>query len=190
MRWEALFADLEAQWDAAEAAELAAEVADRTRREAGYLRLIDRMRPAVGHPLRLFVLGSAGAEPGVLTGRLLSLGVDWFLVEETAGTETVVPARSLLGVQGLAGSSAQPGHEGPLAARLDLRYLLRGVARDRSSCVLVLIDGSVVSGTLDRVGADFVELAEHAVGEYRRVRDARELRTVPIGAIALVRRGR
>ena len=64
MRWEALFADLEAQADAEAAAELAAEVGERTRIEAAALHLVDRLRPAQGHPL---VVATVGATvPGVL----------------------------------------------------------------------------------------------------------------------------
>ncbi|MBX6389900.1 MAG: hypothetical protein IRZ08_13045 [Frankia sp.] len=189
MRWEALFADLEAQWEAAEAAELTAEVAERARREAGYLRLADRLRPAVGHPVRLDVsAGYPGPERGTLAGRLVALGADWLLVAEATGAETLVPLRSVLGVRGLPGESAPPGHEGRVGARLDLRYALRGLARDRSGCQVVLADGRTVTGTVDRVGADFLELAEHPPGEYRRPRAVREGRLIPLPAVALLRR--
>ncbi|OHV37673.1 MULTISPECIES: hypothetical protein [Pseudofrankia] len=187
MRWEALFADLEAQWDAAEAAELAAEVADRSRLEIGYLRLVDRLRPAVGHRMRFDILGQPGPERGVITGRLLALGADWLLAEDAGGGEALIPVRSLLAVRGLRGEAAHPGHEGRVGARLDLRHALRGVARDRSGCLVMLADGRTVSGTIDRVGADFVDLAEHAPGEFRRPR-AVEGCTVPLAAIVLLRR--
>ena len=187
MRWEALFADLEAQWEAAEDAELAAEVADRSRRELGYLRLLDRLRPAVGLRVRIDVAGLPG-QRAVLVGRLIGLGVDWLLAaDEQNGAETLVPVRSVLAVRGLAGQSAHPGHEGRVGARLDLRHMLRGIARDRSECLLVLVDGRTISGTLDRIGADFVDLAEHAPGEFRRPRDVGGC-MVPLAAIALLRR--
>ncbi|MBL7495229.1 hypothetical protein I6A84_29450 [Frankia sp. CNm7] len=187
MRWEALFADLEAQWEAAEAAELALEIADRSRREAGYLRLVDRLRPAVGYRVRVDLAGSMGPERGAVDGRLLALGVDWLLLEDAGGVEALVPARSVLAVRGLLGESAPPGHEGRVGARLDLRHALRGVARDRSGCLVTLSDGRTVSGTVDRVGADFVDLAEHAPGEFRRPRDV-ALCTIPLAAVAVLRR--
>lgn len=188
MRWEALFADLEMQWEAAEAAEFDLEVADRSRREAGYLRLVDRMRPAVGHRVQCTVHGG-GREPVTVAGRLSALGVDWLLVEESAGQEVLVPMVSVTSVSGLAAASAQPGHEGPLAARLDLRHVLRQLVRDRAPCVVGLTDGARVVGTLARVGSDFVEVLEHPGADYPRARDVRAVRTIPLGAIAFVRRG-
>lgn len=187
MRWESLFADLDAQWEAMEAAELAVEVADRARREAGFLRVIDRLRPAVGHRLRVDVGGLPPADRGVLVGRLAALGIDWLLVEDHLGAETLVPLRSVLAVRGLSGQAAHPGHEGRVGARLDLRYVLRQVARDRSECRIALTDGRVVTGTLDRVGADFLDVAEHAPGEFRRPREV-GVCVIPLGAVAFLRR--
>jgi hypothetical protein len=187
VRWEALFADLDAQWDAIEAAELAAEIADRGRREVGYLRLIDRLRPSVGHRLRVEIAGLGPVERGSVGGRLVGLGVDWLLVQDDASVETLVPLWSVLTIRGLTGQSAHPGHEGRVGARMDLRYALRRVARDRSECRIVLTDGRAVNGTVDRVGADFVDIAEHGPGEYRRPRDV-EACTLPLAAIAFLRR--
>ena len=188
VRWDALFADLEMQWEAAEAAEFDLEVADRSRREAAYLRLVDRMRPAVGHRVHC-TLRAGGAQPIVVAGRLAALGADWFLVEEAVAREVLVPMSSLTSVTGLGSMSAQPGHEGPLAARFDLRFVLRQLVRDRAPCVVQLVDGTSVTGTVARVGADFVEVLDHPEGEYPRARDIRAVRTVPLFAVAFVRHG-
>jgi|SRR4051794_9853171 len=183
MRWEELFGDLEAQLDAAEAADLQAEVADRTRRETALVRLVDRLRQTVGHPLAVTLWGV-----GTVHARLLDVGVDWALLEEDGQREALVPLGAVLGVAGLSARTAPPGSEGEVARRLDLRWALRGLARDRAGVALVLRDGSTVSGTLDRVGADHVDVAEHPPGEPRRAGAVRQVRVVPVTALALVRR--
>ena len=183
MRWKALFDDLEAQAEALARGGLDAEVRDRVRRETSLLRLSDRLAAAVGSPLGLHVAGA-----GVLHGRLLDSGVDWLLVEETGGREVLVPALALLSVSGVGPRAQAPGSGGEVGKRLDLRWALRGLARDRAGVALVLRDGSTVDGTLDRVGVDFVELAEHGAGEARRPGAVLGRRLVPLEALGLLRR--
>ncbi len=182
MRWEALFADLEAEIEAAEAAELGAEVADRTRAEVGRIRLIDRLRAATGQEL---VVRAAGGT--VVTGRLGAAGPDWLLLTEGNGRTAVVARTAVLTVTGLGAYAADPGSEGAVGARLDLRYALRGLARDRAGVTVLLTDGIAMVGTLDRVGADYAELAEHPPGEPRRAAGVRAVRTIPLAALAVVR---
>lgn len=184
MRWQGLFDDLEGQFEAAQAAELAGEVAERTRREAALLRLVDRLRAAAGTEVTVVVPGA-----GVLRGRLLDAGSDWLLLEEGGGRELLVPLPAVLGVTGLGPRTAVPD-EGPVAKRLDLRWALRGLARSRAGVALGLVDGTLVTGTLDRVGADHLELAEHGLGEARRPAAVRQVRLVPLPALALVRSSR
>ena len=184
MRWRALFDDLEAQAEAADAADLAAEVADRTRRERGLLRILDRLLPVEGHPVAVTVVGA-----GPVRGRLADAGVDWLLLEEAAQREVLVPLASVLGITGLGPRSGAPGAEGEVGRRLDLRWALRGLARSRAGMSVVLRDGSVVTGTLDRVGDDHVDLAEHLPGEARRVEAVRQVRLIPLTALALLRAG-
>jgi hypothetical protein len=182
VRWQRLFDDLEAQIEAQDIAEFEAEVSERARYEMGRLRLIDRLRPAVGHEIDVRCVGA-----GALRGRLERVGADWLLLEEQPGRHGLTPCAAIMAVAGLGALSAPPGSEGPVRSRLDFRYALRGIARDRSPVQVVLVDGSTVAGTLDRVGADFVELAEHPQGEPRRVAAVRGVRTMPLDALAVVR---
>lgn len=182
MRWEQLFRDLEAQLEAEEHAELAAEVADRTRREWALVQLGDRLRPLVGAPVSLAVAGG-----DVVLGTLVEVGPDWLLVAPAPGRQALVVTSAVLSVHGL-GRGTQP-ERAVLAGRLRLGYALRAVARDRAPVVVVLRDGSAVPGTIDRVGADFVELAEHPVGEPRRASQVRQVRAMPFGAVAVVHTG-
>ena len=184
MRWDELFRDLEGQLDAAESAELASEVADRTRHEVVQLRLLDRLLPAAGHDVQLHVAGD-----GQVSGRLDQVGAEWLLVSESAGRQALVPMAAVLSAAGLGALSAVPGQEGRVFARLGLGSALRAIARDRLQVTIGLVDGSALTGTVDRVGADFLELAEHAAGEPRRRSEVSGVRAVPFAAVATVRSG-
>ncbi len=182
MRWDALFGDLEAQADALEHAERAAEVDERTRIEVATLALVDRLRAAVGSPLRLQCAGAL-----LLAGDVRRVGPDWVLLDE-GGREDLVPLAAVLGISGLSRLSAVPNSSSPVESRLTLRHVLRGLARDRSAVQVARVDGSTLNATIDRVGADFVELALHAAGETRRRSEVRDVVDVPFRAVAAVRR--
>lgn len=182
MRWELLFADLEGQADVAEAAELAAEVADRTRREVGRLRLVDRLRAATGAPVVLRVLGGA-----VVSGNVADVGADWVLVAQAGARAALVPLSAVVVLSSTGGRTHLPGSEGEVEKRLDLRYALRRLVRDRAVVEVVLTDGTSLTGTLDRVAADHVDLAQHQPEQVRRARAVRQVLLVPLTGLALVR---
>jgi len=181
MRWQQLFADLGAQFAEAEAAADRAESASRARVEAGAVRLAERLAGARGHPV---VLRCRGAGP--VAGTLAEVGVDWLLVEEEAGREALVATAAVLSVSGLGRQTAAP-EQGVVRARLDLRRAVRALARDRSTVQVVLDDGTVLSGTIDRVGADFLELAAHAPGEPRRAGAGRGVHAAALDGVAVIR---
>jgi hypothetical protein len=181
MRWDALFADLEAVAAAEGEAERRSEVADRMRSEFGRLRLIDRLRPALHTPAVLRV--GLNGHPAV-GGSLQGLGVDWLLLGQAAGAEWLIALAAVQTIQGLGASSAEPGWEGLVGARLDLRVALRRVVRDRSGVTVGLISGDTVSGRLARVGLDHVELSV-AQGVDR---GSGANWTIPLSAVAFVQR--
>jgi hypothetical protein len=182
MRWDGLFADLEGQAEALAHAERGAEIEERTRAEAGQLSLVDRLRPAVGMPIKLRCLGGV-----TLAGHLRQVGAEWLLLDEGSGREAAVVLASVTSLAGLGRLSAVPNTMSQVESRLGIRHLLRGIARDRSMLRAHLFDGTIVDGTLDRVGADFVEIAAHAPGEIRRRGEVREVLVLAIAAIAVLR---
>ena len=181
MRWRALFDDLEAQWDAAERSDFEAEVRDRTRRELALLSAVDRLAAAHGRRLVLSVSGA-----GIVTGALLDSGPDWCLLEQ-GSQEVLVPLAAVLTVSGLGRAAQAPQVADEVQRRLDLRWALRGLARGRAPVRLLLRDGAALTGTLDRVGADHVDLAEHGLDQARRAAAVIGVRLVPLPAIALLR---
>lgn len=181
MRWDDLFADLEAQAEAVLAAERDAEVAELTRLEASRLQLTNRLRPAVGAAVRVRCLGGVA-----LAGRLSAVGPGWLLLDEGAGREALLAAAAVTSVAGLGRLSGAPGSA--LDRGLGIGHALRGVARDRSVLRACLTDSTVLDGTLDRVGSDFVDFAVHPAGEPRRREDVREVLVLPFSALAALRR--
>jgi hypothetical protein len=184
MRWQQLFADLTAQFDEAEAAAELAEAASRTRAEVGTVPLLGRLHGSVGVEVRLRCRGA-----GQLAGSLADVGPDWLLLVDERGAESVVATSAVTSATGLARRTVLEEDDDRPRVRFDLRLVLRATARDRSAVNLTTDDGVVLTGTIDRVGVDFVELAEHPVGEPRRAAAVRAVHTVALAAVAVVTRG-
>jgi hypothetical protein len=182
MRWQQLFSDLQAEFDAAEVAAERAEDGSRRRAETGAVRLADRLAGARG---RSVVLRCRGA--GDVAGVLAEVGSDWLLLVDDRRRDVLVALPVVRTVTGLVRTTAPAEPAGAVRARLDLRRALRGLARDRSVVQVVLDDGMAHVGTMDAVGADFVELAEHAADEPRRAAAVRRVRALALPAVAVVR---
>jgi len=197
MRWDRLFSDLEARFDEIADAEAVAEMPDRQRVAAGAVGLSQRLAGSLGQPIRVRVAGGTA-----VGGALSRVGPDWLLLAEGHGRDVLVATRAIALVEGLTAATALP--LSPVALRLDLRHAVRGLARDRSP-VAVLVAGGAVSGptgaaepgstlsgteiigTIDRVGADFAEVAVHAAWEPRRGASVRAVVLVPLAAVLLIR---
>lgn len=178
-RWAALFADLEARLDALAAVERAGEVAERARIESAGVSLAERLAGSLGQTLRIRCLPSAR-----VVGAVRRVGPDWVLIDDGA-REAVVRTAAIVTITGLTRVVAAPDQ---VTARLGLRHVLRGLARDRAGLRIDLVDGTAVSATVDRVAADHVDIAVHPIGEARRRGEVRERAAVPVSAISVIRR--
>lgn len=150
-RWDALFADLEAELDGEEARERDAEVRDRTRIEHGRLTLADRLVASVGAEVTVTTTGA-----GTVTGRLRAAARDWLLVDGTLVTRTAVT-----GVRGLTGYAVEPDARARAASTIGARF--RALAEAGTPVTCVFVDGRVVTATIERVGKDHVDLDGQAV---------------------------
>ncbi len=184
MRWQRLFADLQAQLEYEESAAERAELGSRARTEIGGLALADRLRGSLGARLVLAVRGA-----GQLSGLLQEVGPDWLLLSDDLGRDALVATAAVQAVSGLGRLTGPPGTPRAVQGRLGVRWALRGLARDRAAVQMILDDGSVLVGTVDRVGADYLELAEHPVDSPRRAEAVQGVRAVVISAVAVVRTG-
>lgn len=179
MRWDRLFADLELQLAAQERLELDAEVADRTRAERARVTMSERLVGAVDSRLAVRLAGGA-----VSGGVLVDTGDGWLLLED-AGRSVLVATAAIVAVHGL---PLRP-RDDTRARRFGLGYALRVISRDRRPVVLVDTAGGSAHGTIDVVGADALDLAEHPLDAPRRPENVRATRTVPFAALAAVTSG-
>lgn len=186
MRWERLFEDLDAQVELLARQELAAEVVEHTRAERGQVQLGSRLAAAVGDGVRVKVVGL-----GWLAARVLDVGAGWLLLEGEAavagrGRELLVPTDALLGVEGL--GRVVDARRSAASRRFGLTHALRAVSRDRATVRVHDRSGDHVTGTIDRVLADHLDLTRHADDEARRAGAVRGTLSLPYAALAAVRR--
>ncbi|MBV9099362.1 MAG: hypothetical protein JO079_15030, partial [Frankiaceae bacterium] len=143
--------------------------------EVGRLHVVDRLRAAIG---REVVLGLVGCGP--VRGSVRRVGPDWLLLHDAAGSAVLVVLAATLWVEGLPRRAVDPAAVSAVDQRLGVRVVLRTAARDRALVQVRLRDGSDVRGTVNRVGADFVEIGAEP-------RAAGAERCIPLTAITLVR---
>ena len=67
-----------------------------------------------------------------------------------------------------------------------LGYALRALSRDRATVQVSVQGGGPLLGTIDAVGADHLDLAEHLDGLPRRRENVRAVATVPFAALVAV----
>lgn len=181
VRWELLFDDLEARLAAEAVLELASEVADRTRRERARVPLLARLIAARHTQITVWVAGF-----GRCPARVGDVGADWVLLGLPGGPEernVLVPFAAIRSVSGL---HARTGPVSAVAKGFTVGAALRAISRDRATVSIVDLEGQRITGTIDAVGQDALDLAEHPVDLPRRPENVLDVRTVPFGAIAAV----
>jgi hypothetical protein len=197
MRWDNLFDDLESQLEHELSAEDIDIRAEEERLRLGRLALRDR------------VLAVSARAPGegirfeLVTGQSMvalptSHGRDWFFVEHVTETgrrmHAIIPLFSIASIvmnaEQVEASVATAGSEGfpdasTLSDRLGLSFVLRDICRRRSAVEVKTISG-VHYGTIDRVGRDHIDLAEHERGVSRRASAVFQFRAIPLTQIVMV----
>lgn len=176
VRWERLFDDLEAQAAARARLELDAEVAERTRLERSRITLGERVVGALGVDVTVRLRGGT-----IVRGRLEDSGDGWVLLVERGGRQLLVPVHAVLGISGL----GRP-RDDARARRFGIGSAVRIISRDRRAVVVVDVDGGSVHGTIDAVGADAFDLAEHPLDSPRRPEHVHGERVIPFAAVAVV----
>ncbi|NKE10465.1 MULTISPECIES: hypothetical protein [Kocuria] len=178
MRWDDLFADMEAQLAAQRYRDVEAEAAEMTRAETAEALLEDRCAAHRGSHLRMSLRGGLLVE-----GVVDSAGAGWTVLLD-AGHEILVPLDAVDWVEGLGLHRQSPEQR----RRLGLPHALRALAMARVGARVHLRSGptAVLEGTVDRAGRDHLDLALHPQEEFRRRRVVRSARTIPYNALACV----
>jgi len=189
VEWEHLFDDLEGQLAAEWESERAALDAESERLRISKLTLHDRLRTMSASEARV-VVELAGGE--CWDAALRVIGADW--VGLSAGGDPrlrIAPLHAIesLGVDhgtllaSLSSEAAEPG----LRARMTIGFVLRDLARRRVPVTIGRRSGDPQHGTIDRAGADHLDLAVHDASEPRRMRSVRGFRSIPFSALSWVR---
>ncbi len=197
VRWERFFDDLEdqlaAEWEAERAALESEAERLRLARVDLRARLVGLARDAEA-PLTIELADGLCVEV-----RISAVGADWIAAAEHAGGHRLLlaPIPALRAVQAAHGdllSSARPVEHGDrLAERVTFALAMRDLARRRVGVAIGTASGSdgpsgrILTGTVDRVGADHLDLALHDAGAPRRASEVRSYRMLPLAAIAWVR---
>ena len=183
MRWDALFGDMEAQFDEDATLAVEAEISERARVEAASVLLADRLRGGIGSQVAVNLLGGRTFE-----GVLSHAGAEALVLDEVRH-QVLIPYGAVAHYAGL-GRISQ-GERSQVRRRIGLAHALRSLARDRAGLALILRhsspDGSGLNGVIDRVGADFLDLALVGPGEARRASQVRQVATVPFESLGAVR---
>ena len=176
-RFDNLLAGILAEAEAADAAALDADIAEVERAVRAESRLLDRLRAQ-----RRVALDIVGM--GTLVGDVAVVGRDVVVLAADDG-DWAVPIWGIAAV-----IDPTPGvlvAQRP-SERLGLTAIARSWARQRCSVRVVRLNAVPLDGTLDAVGADHLDLAEHDPGEPRRPESVRRLATIPLGNVAAIRR--
>ncbi|GAA2080395.1 hypothetical protein GCM10009840_14790 [Pseudolysinimonas kribbensis] len=188
MRWDDLFADLESQLEQELGAEELDVAAEEERLRLGRLTLRDRIVAFSGQQIVVELVEGTRVEL-----RVEAIGRDWVSGAATGAraASCLVPLDAIAGL--LAGATPvagalEPTPERPdaLSRRLGLSFVLRDLCRRRCP-VDVTTASRALHGTIDRVGRDHVDLAEHDPGEPRRPGAVRAVRILPFAGIRMLR---
>lgn len=179
MRWDDLFADLEAGAESMELQERDADIAERTRAELGSLLWVDR---CAGARLGLRIAGV-----GLVEGTVETVTRDWLLMRVDGRSDWVVGLDAVTGVVGAPSVASAADTRSAVAARMTWVNAWSVLSRDRARIQVVRTDGTHLSGVAARVGRDFVEMRWiDDFGAEDRRRDER-LEIVPYRPIAAVK---
>ena len=175
-----VFDELEAEFEDGLRREAEQEAVAAVRAELGSTVLWEQLARRVGSEMVAF----AGAQ--VLRGSAVASYPEFLVLCGADGAEHLIR-------YGPAVSVALPAEPAPLrpapgaaVRRYQLALALRELARRREPVRVQLVDRTAVAGTIEAVGRDYLEVAEHDLGEARRRAAVRARRFIGLAAVVAV----
>ena len=195
VHWDRLFEDLEGQLASEWESERAALDAESERLRISRLELRSRLRVLCAESAPATIDLAGGQR---IRARLQALGSDWVAAtiietEEASGPRStrIIPLHAVHGLSidhGLLLASLDDADSSApvLRERMSMGFVLRDLARRRVPVRVVGVGGIDLHGTVDRAGADHLDLALHDPGEARIAAAVRGFRIIPFSAVTSV----
>ena len=178
MRWDALFGDLDAQWHAAKQLDLETEVNELARMELSQSTFAEALRGSLGAEITAVLCTGV-----VVHGRIVRVEAQWILLA-SGPRSFILPLAKVRRISGT-GSSLAPASS---TVAYTLAAAMRILCRNRAVVNLDLEGPGTgsVRGVLDRVGADYVQLALMTDGATRSRDNHPGTVLLPLGGIVSV----
>lgn len=175
-----VFEELEAEFEAGLRQEAEQEAVAALRAGIGATVLWEQLARRIGGEAVVF------SGPRAFRGIVVASYPEFLVLRDPDGSEHLI-------YYGPAVSVALPAHPGdlrpaPPAAirRYQFALALRELARRREPVRVELVDQTRVDGTIEAVGSDYLEVAEHDPGEARRRAAVRARRLVGFAAVVAI----
>lgn len=193
VRWDRFFDDLEAQFASEWEAERAALDTEAERLRLSRVPLRDRLAALQGRERTGSSPSFEFSDGAVLAAEVSGVGADWVALDpsESRAGAVLAPLASIAAIGAAHADllrSARPLEErSSLTDRMTLGFVLRDLVRRRAAVAVHLATGRGLTGTIDRAGADHLDLALHEPGTPRRASDVIGYRLVRFASIAWMR---
>ena len=175
-----VFDELEAEFEAGLRREAEQEALAAVRAEVGATVLWEQVSRRIGTEAAVF----AGAR--AFRGSAVASYPEFLVLRAADGTEHLIRYGPAVSVALPAEPPALRPAPAPAARRYQFALALRELARQREPVRVQLLDGATCDGTIESVGSDYLEIAEHDLGEARRRAAVRARRFVGFAAVVAV----
>jgi len=191
VRWENFFDDLEGQLAAEWEAERAALDTEAERLRLSRVALRERLTMLVDRERDTAPPSFEVADGTVLSAEITGVGADWVALDGGHSGALVVPFASIAAIgmphADMLRSARPAAARSALAERMSLGFVVRDLVRRRVAVAVHLLRGRTFAGTIDRAGADHLDIALHEPGTPRRASEVTGHRIVPFAAVAWIR---